>query len=84
MAQPHDALFRAVFSRSEEVAAFLGLLAPELAEVRPEDLTPVPGTFIDEALQSRHTDALWRLAWRGRELLIYFLIESTRARWIAG
>src|SRR5689334_4920191 len=58
---PHDALFKAVFSRPERAAEELRhVLGPALA--RAIDLATLrlePGSVVDELLRERHTDLLF-------------------------
>lgn len=85
---PHDALFKAVFSRPERAAEVLqGVLAPAVVEeIALDSLTLEPGSFVDEELREQFTDLLFSARTRGgHELRVYFLLEhqSTFDRWIA-
>jgi hypothetical protein len=77
LSTPHDALFKYVFSQPEHVAGELRALLP--ADVSQHldwsSLTPVPASFVDERLAGRHADLLFSVSCRGRETLIYVLLE---------
>lgn len=74
---PHDALFKAVFSQpSLAMEELRAVIAPEL--VRHLDLPSaelVSGSFVEEALQQRHADLLFRVTFAGREAFAYLLFE---------
>jgi predicted transposase YdaD len=74
---PHDALFKAVFSRPENAAAALKpLLREALAEATDwTSLTLEPGSYIDEELVERQTDLLFRADIAGTESRFYLLFE---------
>lgn len=74
---PHDALFKAVFSRLEHAAAALAALLPPaiVARLDLSTLALRPGSFIDEALTGRHSDLLFSAQLSGRPVLIYVLSE---------
>jgi hypothetical protein len=74
---PHDALFKAVFSRPENAAAALKPLLPEaLAEATDwTSLTLEPGSYIDEELVERQSDLLFRADIAGTESRFYLLFE---------
>jgi hypothetical protein len=74
---PHDALFKAVFSKPENAAAALKPLLPEpLAEATDwASLTLEPGSYIDEELVERQSDLLFRADIAGTESRFYLLFE---------
>lgn len=74
---PHDALFRRVLGEPEHAASQLrSVLPPALvAGVELDTLTPVAGSFVDEALRWRHCDLLFRTRCRGRDAFMYVLME---------
>lgn len=74
---PHDSLFRKVFGVPENAAPQLrAVLPPELtARLDLDRLTPVPGTFVDEALKQCHTDVLFSVPLDGEDAFVYTLIE---------
>ncbi|NJK31434.1 MAG: Rpn family recombination-promoting nuclease/putative transposase [Deltaproteobacteria bacterium] len=85
-AQPHDSIFKAVFSRTENAAGLLrGILStnlashPSLAELAGaldwSTLTLQPGSFIDEQLKPSHTDLLFSIQIAGKPVLVYVLVE---------
>ena len=74
---PHDALFKAVFSSPEHAEAELrAVLPPRLARrIDWSTLALVGGSFVDEALEERHTDLLYGVQLEGEEVLLYLLFE---------
>jgi hypothetical protein len=87
MTHDHDSLFRLTFSDPEHAASLLRTILPA-ALARAIDwssLRLVPGSFVDDALKSRHVDLLFT-ARRGRQrVLIYVVLEhkSGSDRWTA-
>ncbi len=83
---PHDALFKNAFSDPEVAASlFKSQLPPPLvAHIDWDSLILVPGSFVDEALSSRHTDLLYRCKLGGKTALLYLLLEhqSTEDPWM--
>lgn len=77
MARKHDELFKHTFGDPQHAAdALRGMLPPPLAAaVDWSTLEVCAGSFVDEALASRHTDLLYRASIRGRPSLIYLLFE---------
>lgn len=78
---PHDALFKATFSRVEHAAAALRAILPAalLARLDLSTLALCPGSFVDRALASRHTDLLFSALLSARPALIYILFEHQSA-----
>jgi hypothetical protein len=74
---PHDALFRAVFSRREEAAGALRSVLPEafVARIDWATLQLVNGCFIDEALGRSESDLLYTARIEREEAFIYVLFE---------
>jgi Putative transposase, YhgA-like len=75
---PHDLLFKGVFGQPEHARGMLRTILPAvLAEVLDGSaLTLQPGSFVDAALSSRHTDLLYSTTWHdGGEALVYLLFE---------
>lgn len=77
--QPHDALFRAVFSQQDLAASELRALLPvDVGEALDwSSLEVMPGTYIDGRLKRRQSDLLYRVGFHGSEkpALIYVLQE---------
>jgi predicted transposase/invertase (TIGR01784 family) len=75
---PHDALFKAAFSRPELARSELELVLPA-ALARQLDLASLsvtPGSFVDEDLRHAHSDLLYTVRTSsGREALVYVLLE---------
>ncbi len=79
---PHDLIFKGVFSRPEHARGMLRAIAPvALAEaLNWSTLTLQPGSFVDTALNHQHTDLLYAATWRdGGEALVYMLFEHQSA-----
>ena len=78
---PHDRLFKGVFSAPEEAAAWLAKVLPgELIDAASMDtLCLEPGSFVDEALGERHTDLLFSVEVQGQRGFLYVLLEHQRA-----
>ena len=78
--QPHDALFRYTFSQREHAVSLLrAVLPPALAAaVDWRTLRIEKGSFIDDALRSRHGDLVLSARLRGATLYFYTLIEHQR------
>ena len=85
-ATPHDALFKATFSRLEHARAMLrSALPPSLSRlVTWSSLRRRPGSFVDEGLRQQHTDLLFAAKLRERAALFYLLFEhqSTSDPWM--
>lgn len=77
MHSPHDRLFRRVFSDPEQAAGEIRLLLPSVVgeAIDWTTLRLQPGSFVDEALEERRSDVLFRADLRGREVLLYLLLE---------
>ncbi len=78
-AKPHDGLFKHTFGDPAHLAGELeSVLAPELlAELDVSTLHLLPGSFIDDELNSTHTDLLFEVRRRrgGERALLYLLFE---------
>src|ERR1041384_369081 len=75
---PHDLIVKAVFGQPEHARGMLRAIAPAvLAEALDwSTLTLQPGSFVDAALSSRHTDLLYSTTWcDGGEMLVYLQFE---------
>ena len=74
---PHDALFKRVFSDVTHAAGeFRAVLPSELvAEIDFATLSLCPGSFVDEVLRERHTDLLYSVRLRERDAFLYLLFE---------
>lgn len=74
---PHDALFRLTFHEPEHAASELRSVIPQslAAQIAWDELALVPGSFVDEQLQQRHSDALYRTRIDGRDTYLYVLLE---------
>jgi predicted transposase/invertase (TIGR01784 family) len=78
ISNPHDLIFKAVFSQPEHARGVLRAIMPAaLAEALDwPTLTLQPGSFVDVALSQQHTDLLYSTMWRdGGEALVYLLFE---------
>jgi len=74
---PHDSVFRRFFGVPENAASELrAVLPPDLAaRLDLGALDPVPGSFIDGELTSRHSDLLFKTNLDGSDAYVYLLIE---------
>ena len=77
--QPHDKLFRTVFSDATEAASFLRASLPEplSRELAWPTLTLLDGSFIDEALRESESDLLYQIKHGSSQepVLVYILFE---------
>jgi len=77
--QPHDRLFRAVFSDTAEAASLLQTALPDTIRNSFDwtTLTLVDGTFVDEDLQGSQSDLLYQVehASSGQLVSMYLLFE---------
>jgi hypothetical protein len=76
--QPHDALFKAVFSGTEHARGLLASVLPEeiAAAVDWSTLALEPGSYVDAVLRQSHSDLLFRANARtGEPVLVYVLVE---------
>ena len=86
--QPHDRLFRAVFSDAGEAASLLRTALPDTIGESFEwtTLTLVEGTFVDEELHESQSDLLYRVRHTatGQAVSMYLLFEhqSSPDRWL--
>lgn len=77
--QPHDKLFKTVFSNVEEASSFLQLYLPPAVRdlINWPTLRVVEGSFIDEEFAERESDLLYQVMLHGYEdpVLLYLLFE---------
>lgn len=82
---PHDKLFKEAFGDPFNAAAELRSVLPAtiLAQADLETLSPLPGSFVDEALSGFESDLLYSLRVAGSDTLLYVLFEhkSQPDRW---
>jgi predicted transposase/invertase (TIGR01784 family) len=74
---PHDAVFRRILGMPANTASQLrAVLPPDLAaRLDLGRLTPVPASFVDEALKWRYSDLLFTAPLDGRDAYVYLLAE---------
>lgn len=74
---PHDDLVRHILSHPEHAAGELQHLLPAGLSARMDwsTLELVPGNFVDEALQGRYSDLLFRVQLGGHPAYLYLLFE---------
>ncbi|WP_295407575.1 Rpn family recombination-promoting nuclease/putative transposase [uncultured Thiocystis sp.] len=77
MHQPHDSGYKRLFSHPEMVRDLLtGFVdEPWVQDVDFEGLERYPGEFVDDRLQGRRNDLIWRLPWGTDWLYVYLLLE---------
>ncbi len=77
--QPHDRLFRAVFSDAGEAASLLQTALPDTIRGSFDwtTLTLLDGTFVDEDLQGSQSDLLYQVEHTetGQPVSMYLLFE---------
>jgi hypothetical protein len=81
--RPHDALFKAAFEAPAHAGALVrALVPPAVAEaIAWSSLAPDPGSFVDPALDDRHSDLLFTARLHtGASALIYLLLEHQSTR----
>jgi hypothetical protein len=87
LAQPHDALFRAVFGDPQHAGPLLrALLLPAIAAaVDWTTLAPAPDNLVDDEQREQRTDRLFAVRFAGRPALLWLLLEhrSRPDRWTA-
>jgi len=80
VSNPHDSLFKRVFSDKEQVISFLKNYLPEnifnLLDV--DKLSICKGSFVDKALKHHHSDILYKTSINSTPCFIYFLFEHKR------
>lgn len=85
--EPHDGLFKLVFSNTEHARAELRSVLPAelLAAVDLGTLEHRPGGFVDEKYRKVFTDLLFSVSVSGEQGFVYFLLEhqSSNDRWMA-
>lgn len=74
---PHDALFKAIFSRPEQASAELASVLPAAlaAEIDWSTLEPTPTAFTDPSLSQTESDLSFRVKCRGVLLHVILLFE---------
>ena len=77
MHNPHDSLFKWVFSEPEHAEGELKLLLPPKVSQRIDwnTLERLPTSFIDEELSKRHADVAFTADLGGRKVVLYLLLE---------
>ena len=79
--QPHDNLFRLVFSDPKEAAAFLRARLPDSLQrrFRWSTLRRVPGSFVDQDRRSSVTDLLFEARASGGIAMRQWLLTSVNS-----
>jgi predicted transposase YdaD len=74
---PHDSMFRRIFGVPANAASQLRAVLPLDLAARLDlaQLTPVPASFVDEALKWRYSDLLFTAPLDGRDAFVYLLAE---------
>ena len=84
---PHDALFKQMFSKTEIARSFFENYLPEELRDRPDwsTLNLLPGTYTDEHLRGSESDLLYTVKLNGHAVNLYCLFEhqSTPDDWMA-
>jgi predicted transposase/invertase (TIGR01784 family) len=74
---PHDAVFRRVLGKPANAASQLRAVLPDTLVDRLDldQLTRVPGSYVDATLRWRHSDLLFTVQLHDREAFVYVLVE---------
>ena len=87
MTHDHNSLFHLTFSEPEHAASLLRTILPAAVAnaIDWRSLRLVPGSFVDEALKTRHTDLLFTARMGRKPVFIYVVLEhkSGADRWTA-
>jgi hypothetical protein len=87
MTHDHDSLFHLTFSEPEHAASLLRTILPAaLAHaIHWDSLRLEPGSFVDDALKTRHADLLFTARMGRQRVLLYVVLEhkSGADRWTA-
>ncbi|HEX7669247.1 MAG TPA: Rpn family recombination-promoting nuclease/putative transposase [Polyangiaceae bacterium] len=77
LSNPHDALFKFLFSQPENAAAELRTVLPKELSSRLDwaSLALSPASFVDERLKGREADLLFSVRCQGRDAFLYLLLE---------
>lgn len=77
MHDPHDRLFRRVFSDVKHAEGELRALLPASVSARIDwpTLRSIPTSFVRDVLTELRSDVLFSVQMEGRELLVYLLLE---------
>jgi predicted transposase/invertase (TIGR01784 family) len=77
VANPHDALFKYVFSQPEHAASELRSVLPAEVAGRLDwsSLELQPASFVDERLSGRQADLLFTVRYEERPAYVYVLLE---------
>ena len=77
--QPHDRIFRAVFSDTDEAAGLLQTVLPDTLRNHCDwtTLTLLDGSFIDDEVRGSQSDLLYQIehAGTGQPISMYLLFE---------
>ncbi|MCC6666176.1 MAG: Rpn family recombination-promoting nuclease/putative transposase, partial [Polyangiaceae bacterium] len=75
--QPHDRLFRAVFSEPEHAEGLLRVALPSALaqQIDWTTLRPLRAGLVDSALQARYADVLFSVQLAGRPAILHLLVE---------
>jgi predicted transposase/invertase (TIGR01784 family) len=84
---PHDALFKEMFSKTETARSFFESYLPDEIRDRPDwsTLRLLPGSYTDEQLRGSESDLLYTVQLDGHPVDLYCLFEhqSTPDDWMA-
>jgi predicted transposase YdaD len=75
--QPHDAIFKWVFSQHRHAAGLLRAAMPAswVAQTNFRSLRLEKASFVSRALRSRHSDLLFSVQMQGQKVYFYVLVE---------
>lgn len=77
MTEPHDSVYKRLFTHPRMVADLLRGFVPEpwIDHLDFSTLQQSKASYVSESLKQRHDDLIWRLNWGKETLYIYLLLE---------
>jgi len=75
--QEHDAGYKSIFSKKRNFLHFLKkyIKAEWVKYIDENDLIPINTTFIDEEYQNKESDVIYKIKFKGSEIIFYILLE---------
>jgi len=75
--QEHDKGYKGIFSNKRNFLHFLKkyIKAEWVKNIDENDLIPINTTFIDEEYQNKESDVIYKIKFKGSEIIFYILLE---------